>query len=163
MDIDVDPVSPDILSQHPVTPTQPNKQKRPIVHDNTLIRPNPFVFTQTKKSEIERKILEARDLILGASVIAKGTPEQNDLLDLLEIFREYTEKKKVRQTSSILAKQINNLEKATKKSSNNPVRTLPLRDKARQKNWITPSNPRGPLYKRRSRRRKNQFLKRELL
>ena len=120
MDIDVDPVSPDILSQHPVTPTQPNKQKRPIVHDNTPIRPNPFVFTQTKKSEIERKILEARDLILGASVIAKGTPEQNDLLDLLEIFREYTEKKKVRQTSSILAKQINNLEKATKKIEQQP-------------------------------------------
>jgi hypothetical protein len=70
--------------------------------------------TQTNAETVKEAILGARDLILKASTTTDDREEQSRLLDLLEIFREYTEKGKVRQTASILATQIAGLENTAK-------------------------------------------------
>ena len=58
-------------------------------------------------------ILKARDLIVYAY---SKTPrdQQSKLLDLLEIFREYTESGNITKASSIITTQIANLENATR-------------------------------------------------
>jgi hypothetical protein len=58
-------------------------------------------------------ILDARDLIVLASTLAESRNEQTRLLDLLEVFREYTEKGVLYKASSIILSQITNLETAT--------------------------------------------------
>ncbi|KAF4629687.1 hypothetical protein G7Y89_g8456 [Cudoniella acicularis] len=60
-------------------------------------------------------ILEARDLLVKAAGLAKSHDEQSRILDLLEIFRDYTEKGKVYTTSKIIASQVANLESTTRK------------------------------------------------
>jgi hypothetical protein len=57
-------------------------------------------------------VLQARDLLLKACSSCKAHDRQSRLLDLLEIFREYTEFGRVRHTSTLLASQVANLEKA---------------------------------------------------
>lgn len=59
-------------------------------------------------------ILEARDLIIKSYTITKSREEQSRILDLLEIFREYTEKGKLQSASTIIASQVANLETATR-------------------------------------------------
>ena len=59
-------------------------------------------------------ILEARDLIVLASIITTSRDEQTRLLDLLAIFREYTEKGSLFKASNIITSQIANLESATR-------------------------------------------------
>jgi hypothetical protein len=61
------------------------------------------------------KILEARDLLLEACSLTKSRDEQSRLLDLLEVFREYTEKGKLAKSSNIIASQVANLETAVRK------------------------------------------------
>lgn len=108
--------SPDALSQRqPSTPTRVGpsiSRKRLSEHGNTPQEHRPFQFTreEERKNNIQRAILDAQGLILKASLDAQGTEQQKELLELLDIFREYTEKKKVRQSTQILASQINNLE-----------------------------------------------------
>ncbi|EDN91104.1 hypothetical protein SS1G_00507 [Sclerotinia sclerotiorum 1980 UF-70] len=60
-------------------------------------------------------ILKARDLIVLASTLSQSCDEQSKLLDLLEIFREYTEKGKLTTASNIITSQITHLESATRK------------------------------------------------
>ena len=59
-------------------------------------------------------LLEARNLIIQACTLAETHSEQTKLLDLLEVFREFTEKGQIKSISSILASQVNNIEVATK-------------------------------------------------
>jgi hypothetical protein len=61
------------------------------------------------------KILEARDLLLQACSLTKSRDEQSRLLDLLEVFREYTEKGKLAKSSNIIASQVASLETAVRK------------------------------------------------
>jgi hypothetical protein len=70
---------------------------------------------QDASLHIRSKILEARDLLLQACSLTKSREEQSRLLDLLEVFREYTEKGKLYKTSNIIASQVANLESATRK------------------------------------------------
>ena len=46
---------------------------------------------------------------------ARSRDEQARILDLLEIFREYTEKGRIRHASTLLASQVANLENATRR------------------------------------------------
>src|ERR1700733_4858862 len=59
-------------------------------------------------------ILEARDLIVQAYTLTQSHDEQSRILDLLEVFREYTEKGRLRTASTIIASQVANLETATR-------------------------------------------------
>jgi hypothetical protein len=84
----------------PLTPVdQPNKNPR---------------TTQQPGKTAKAAILEARDLIIQASILASTHEEQSKILDLLEIFREYTEKGRVQTTSKIIASQVAHLETATR-------------------------------------------------
>jgi hypothetical protein len=58
-------------------------------------------------------ILEAKDLLVKATSLTKKYDKQTRLLDLIEIFREYTEKGKVLKTSNIIISQIISLENTT--------------------------------------------------
>ncbi|RKF61680.1 hypothetical protein GcC1_154005, partial [Golovinomyces cichoracearum] len=59
-------------------------------------------------------ILHARDLLVLGYRLTNYRMEQARLLDLLEIFREYTEQGILSKASKIIASQITNLERATR-------------------------------------------------
>ena len=59
-------------------------------------------------------LLQARDLIIKAYDLTNDRTEQSQLLDLLEVFREYTEKGNLSKASTIIASQVANLETATR-------------------------------------------------
>ena len=79
----------------------------------------------------ESAILEARDLIVLASTLTNSRDEQTRLLDLLSIFREYTEKGSLFKASTIITSQIANLESATRQ----------LASKTRDLNRVQPAVP----------------------
>ena len=54
-------------------------------------------------------------MLLKAINITPSHDQQSRLLDLVEIFREYTEFGCIRYTSTLLASQVANLENATKR------------------------------------------------
>jgi hypothetical protein len=60
-------------------------------------------------------ILEVRDLLVKAAGLTKEYDEQTRLLDLIEIFKEYAEKRKVLKTSNIIVLQIVSLENITRR------------------------------------------------
>jgi hypothetical protein len=60
-------------------------------------------------------ILEARDLLVKAAGLTKEYDKQTRLLDLIEIFREYAEKRKVLKTSNIIVSQVISLENTTRR------------------------------------------------
>ncbi|PMD65267.1 uncharacterized protein K444DRAFT_499792, partial [Hyaloscypha bicolor E] len=66
-------------------------------------------------NEAKLLIREARSLIVKAISITTSHDQQSRLLDLVEIFREYTEFGRIRHTSTLLASQVANLENATKR------------------------------------------------
>lgn len=59
-------------------------------------------------------LFQARDLILKASLLTKNDTDKTKLLDLLNVFREFTETGTIRSTAAILASQIQNLERTTR-------------------------------------------------
>jgi hypothetical protein len=77
----------------------------------------PRIFRESIKTTRDL-ILDARDLIIQAYTITRSRDEQTKLLDLLEIFREYTEKGRLQSASSIIASQVANLETATRQIEN---------------------------------------------
>jgi hypothetical protein len=60
-------------------------------------------------------ILETKDLLIKAAGLTKEYNKQTRLLDLIEIFREYTKKKKILKTSNIIVLQITSLENTTRR------------------------------------------------
>lgn len=66
--------------------------------------------TIKKSAMVQEAILEARKLLIKAFLLAKAFKEQSKILDLLEIFREYTETEKVLSASHIVATQVASLE-----------------------------------------------------
>lgn len=69
---------------------------------------------QQDKLSVNEELLIARDHIVRAYYATQNRNEQSRLLDLLEIFREYTEKGHLTKASNIITTQIANLEQATK-------------------------------------------------
>ena len=87
--------------------------KRPLIDSterNTTKRTHPSL-----DPSISDLILQARSLIVKAAGLTKAHEEQTRLLDLIEVFREYTEKGKVITSSRIIASQVANLESTTRK------------------------------------------------
>ena len=70
---------------------------------------------QQPPSLSQELVYQARDLLVKACSLTNSRLEQSRLLDLIEIFREYTEKGVIQKTSSILTTQVASLELATKK------------------------------------------------
>ena len=71
---------------------------------------------QNNNQAAKRAILEARDLLVEAYTLTTSKDEQAKLLDLLEVFREYTEHRKLQKASNIISSQIANLETTTHKN-----------------------------------------------
>ena len=78
-------------------------------------RTQDYPHQEPPSSLARAKILEARDLLLQACTLTKSHDEQSRLLDLLEVFREYTEKGKLYKSSNIIASQVASLESAARK------------------------------------------------
>lgn len=68
----------------------------------------------SQPNQVKKTLLQARDLIVQASLQTKDREEQGRILDLLGVFREYIERGTIAKTSAILATQITSLEKATR-------------------------------------------------
>jgi hypothetical protein len=60
-------------------------------------------------------ILETKNLLIKATSLTKEYDEQTRLLDLIEVFREYAEKRKVLKTSNIIISQVTSLENITRR------------------------------------------------
>lgn len=71
--------------------------------------------TKEPRLESQELVLQARDLLIKAYSATSSRIEQTKLLDLIEVFREFTEYGKITKTSAILATQVANLEQATRK------------------------------------------------
>lgn len=122
---------PDVTSPPVVTPFRkpPTAQslaellavtpsKRPSTNYNVLQPKRPSTQPLPKHKTSREAILDARDLIILASHLETDRAEQSKLLDLLQIFREYTEKGTVHYASSILASQVASLENVSKRIDN---------------------------------------------
>jgi hypothetical protein len=84
----------------------------------TAIRPALSAVTE------EECILKARDLVVQASTLATSTKRKTQLLDLLEVFRDFTESGRVNKHGlSILASQVSSLETVSR-SLGSKVREL---------------------------------------
>src|SRR5437016_4676399 len=70
--------------------------------------------SQNNNQAAKRAILKARDLLVEAYTLTTSKDEQAKLLDLLEVFREYTEHGKLQKASNIISSQIANLETTTR-------------------------------------------------
>jgi flavodoxin len=86
------------------TPSRPNKTIR-----FSTIEPiiNPDLASA--------KILQVYDLLVEVYSATKSYDKQAQILDLIEIFREYTESGKLQKVTNQLASQVNNLEHAIRK------------------------------------------------
>lgn len=73
-----------------------------------------FARSDPDLTPAKRNILKARDLIMEAYTLCESRDEQSKLLDLLEIFRDYTERGQLAKASHIIASQVANLETATR-------------------------------------------------
>jgi hypothetical protein len=129
-------------------------------HRQGLIRKRPRVFTpdQGPRSKeprftqgpnvsldpIRAKILEARSLILEACSLTKSPNEQSKLLDLLEIFREFTEKGRLHSASTIIASQVANLESATRQIESKARGLAKSTNPTNPTNLTNPTNPTNP-------------------
>ena len=75
-------------------------------------------ITTTTEQASNRLVLEARDLLVKAYSTTQSRDRQARLLDLLEVFREFTEYSRIYNIIIILASQVANLEQATKRIEN---------------------------------------------
>lgn len=99
-----DPLNIDFQPQSRIGNSTKNLRKRgpSSVIDNARIDKTPRPST-IPTSQAEYLILQARDLLLQAYSVTNSREQQTRLLDLVEVFREYTELGRIRHTSTILA------------------------------------------------------------
>lgn len=71
-------------------------------------------YQQSSSPTVKEELFIARDHIVRAYYATPDRNEQSRLLDLLEIFREYTERGFIKKASNIIASQVANLETATR-------------------------------------------------
>ena len=86
---------------------------------------NPFNRTP-KATSVQEALEMARNLVIQATNLAENNPtEQTSLLDLVEVFRDYTETGRVnKKNSAILGDQISSLSNASKELRDNKIRRL---------------------------------------
>lgn len=96
----ISPLGPIIRKRNNATDKYPSKTQR---------------TTNQEPKTVQEAIASARELVIKASLLAKAYGEQSKLLDLLEVFREFTETGKVQSTSKVVASQVASLDISTKK------------------------------------------------
>jgi hypothetical protein len=103
-------------SSHRPSPLSLNRKRAP--ESATYSSQKEPRISTTQPDSARTVILQARDLIVQAYTLTISREEQTKLLDLLEVFREFTEKGRIQNASSILASQVANLESATRQIEN---------------------------------------------
>jgi hypothetical protein len=112
-----DPLTATLSTEFSQPPSLGRNRKRTLVPSpiqGPRTKPRTSQDQQLGLDPVRSKIFEARSLILEACSLTKSVNEQTKLLDLLEIFREYTEKGQLHSASTIIASQVVNLESATR-------------------------------------------------
>ena len=121
------PVSSDLLEIPPfqadfsaasARPSRPIRKRGLDLLSNPNQTTKTLRFTHGTNKSPRDLILNARDSIVQAYTLTKSREEQSKLLDLLEIFREYTEKERLQAASLIIASQVAHLETATRQIEN---------------------------------------------
>lgn len=105
-------------NQRPQATAEPQSNKRARMDQNNLSSDFDFDFgpsTRPNLNKVQDLVYKARDLLVEAYTASANRTEQTNLLDLIQVFREYTESGIIRKTTSILASQVANLERATRK------------------------------------------------
>jgi hypothetical protein len=110
----ITPIQNNIASSHRLS-RNPIRKRGPSVFLSEPPTKEPRTTEPTQSHDAKELVLQARDLLVQAYSLTNSRNQQARLLDLVEIFREFTEFGRVRHTSSILATQVANLEKATRK------------------------------------------------
>jgi hypothetical protein len=125
----------DKMTASPGSNIKVNQALRPKVHTNIPSkRPVGFEFqagpgglkkaTATFKAardleesrQAEDKVLEARQCLVAAANLLRSKPnEQSRILELIEVIRNFTEKKELPKAASIISTQTNALQKAIRK------------------------------------------------
>jgi len=106
--------------------SQSRFRKRTANFANSLIDSQPRTSNLGSDNETTVLILQARDLIVKAYSTTQNRSIQARLLDLLEVFREYTEKGQIQNVSTILATQVANLEQTSRKIELQATKTQDL-------------------------------------
>ena len=129
-DLSTDPLGTmENLDQHSANTHRLQSRKRGPSLANALDRPpkGPRISTQqntpASPNQAQGLILQARDLLVKAYSASNFRAKQAKLLDLLEVFRQYTENGIIYKASSILATQVASLEQATRKIENQTRQT----------------------------------------
>ncbi|CAA9959476.1 hypothetical protein PTMSG1_02894 [Pyrenophora teres f. maculata] len=141
--------------QTPRMITQPPSNKRPAIFSPEITERerNPFQNNQEKKPRAKdsaQAIFWARDLILQASTMAESHLSQNKLLQLLDVFRDFTESGRLTQQitekfAAQLAYQtatLTNVSQQATKTLKKAVNaaTAPQNSQQTQNNQETPNN-----------------------
>jgi len=79
-------------------------------------------INREKEKEVSSLIYKARDLIVKAASLTKNRQEQTNLLDLVHIFREYTEQGTVLSSTKLIANRASELT-AVAKAATSAIRT----------------------------------------
>ena len=108
------PLSQTDFSAAPHHPTRLIRKRGPSPLPNQNHTNKTLRFSQETNKSPRDLILNARDLIVQAYTLTKPREEQSKLLDLLEVFCEYTEKGRLQTASTIIASQVAHLESATR-------------------------------------------------
>ncbi|KAH7553336.1 hypothetical protein BM1_08309 [Bipolaris maydis] len=128
------PSTVDDLPAEPNRPTHTRTRSNFSPFIGSTLR-NPFASqNKTPKATTVEEALEiARNLVVQAASLAESNPsQQTSLLDLVEVFRDYTETGRVsRKNAAILGDQISSLSNVSKE----------LRDKVRRLDKPTPAQP----------------------
>jgi hypothetical protein len=72
-------------------------------------------ITPSNENKTQDLIYRARDLLIEAYSASTSRTQQTNILELVQVFREYIESRVLRKTSTILATQVASLERATRK------------------------------------------------
>ena len=93
----------------------PNRKRPSPPRDDHAPQPKEPRTQPNQPTTAREAITLDRDLVVKAYSLTQSREEQAKLLELLEVFREYTEHGKIQAASSILATQVANLEVASQK------------------------------------------------
>jgi hypothetical protein len=102
-----------------------------------IFRPTSVPSTKNKAQDL---IYRARDLLIEAYSASTNRTQQTNILELVQVFREYIESGVLRKASTILATQVASLERATRKVETLARPSLPRQTQASQATQATQSS-----------------------
>jgi hypothetical protein len=124
------------------TPVEPQGKRQRTEQARDLPSEDMFgpTFTPSTENKAQDLIYRARDLLIEAYSASTNRTQQTNILELVQVFREYTESGVLRKASNILATQVASLERATRKVETLARPVLPRQPQAPQATQATQSS-----------------------